>query len=113
MLARRSPRDLAAFVIHAIETDARGAFSVAAQASGWSFGVTIETIAAGVAPAGTVLNWLSVDKATASVQSFPRWSGGTYPTAHMIDCGAALANGLKFRPLTDSARDVLAWLQQQ
>ncbi len=106
-------RDLAAFVLHAMETDARGAFSVAAADAQWTFGKTMQSIVDAVAPPGTQLNWLSIEAATASGETFPLWSGGTYPAAHQINCDAAFALGLQCRPLEQATRDVLKWLQAQ
>lgn len=106
-------RDLAAFVIGAIERDVRGAFSVAAADGCWTFGRTMHTIASAVAPPGTQLRWMGVEEATISDKALPLWSGGSYPNVHTIDCAAAMNAGLKYRALEETTRDVLQWLQQQ
>jgi len=106
-------RDLAAFVLRAIEKDALGAFSVAAADAQWTFGKTMQSIVDAVGPPGTRLNWLSVEAATACGETFPLWSGGNYPAAHQINCDAAINVGLQCRPLEQTTRDVLQWLQAQ
>lgn len=105
-------RDLAAFVVGAIERNACGAFSVAAADSRWTFGNTMDTIVSAVGPAGTELRWMGVEEATASGKTLPLWSGGTYPRAHTIDCSAAISAGLRCRPLGETVMDVQQWLRQ-
>ena len=105
-------RDLAAFVIGAIERDVQGTFNTAAPQPPFSFGQMLDEIVAAVAPAGTRLRWLSVAAAKASGQTYPLWAEGASVGKMAVDAGAARAQGLSSRPLRESARDVLEWTRQ-
>ena len=105
-------RDLAAFVIDAIERDLQGTFNTAAPQPPFSFGQMLDEIVAGVAPSGTKLRWLSVAEAEASGRTYPLWAGGESVGKMAVDAGAARAQGMSSRPLRESARDVLAWTRQ-
>lgn len=102
-------RDLAAFVVGAIEQDLQGAFNVAAPKPPFTFEKFLDEIIASVAPGGTRLHWLSVAEAIASGSSFPLWTGGPPDGRLALNSDAAMALGLSCRPLRDSARDVLEW----
>src|SRR5450432_419840 len=105
-------RDLAAFVVAAIERDLQGTFNTAAPQPPFTFGQMLDEIVAGVGPAGTRLRWLSVAEAKASAKSFPLWTEGESVGKLAVDAGAARARGLSSRPLRESARDVLEWTRQ-
>ena len=105
-------RDLAIFVIDAIERDVQGTFNTAAPQPPFTFGQMLDEIVAGVAPAGTKLRWLSVAEAEASGKTYPLWAGGESVGKMAVDTGAARAQGLSSRPLRDSARDVLEWTRR-
>ena len=105
-------RDLAAFVIAAIERDVQGTFNTAAPQAPFTFGQMLDEIVAGVAPAGTKLRWLSVAEAEASGRTYPLWAGGESVGKMAVDAGAARAQGLASRPLRESARDVLEWTRR-
>ena len=102
-------RDLAAFVVGAIEQDLQGAFNVAAPKPPFTFEKFLDEIVASVAPGGTRLHWLPVAEAIASGLSFPLWTGGSPDGRLALNSDAAMALGLSCRPLRDSARDVLEW----
>lgn len=104
-------RDLASFVIGAIERDLRGAFNAAAPEAPFTFEMFLEEIVASVAPAGTSLHWLPVAEAIACGVSFPLWSGGSPDARLALSSDAARAQGLSCRPLRESARDVLEWIR--
>jgi 2'-hydroxyisoflavone reductase len=103
-------RDLAAFVIGALERGVAGTFNLAGPGRPFSFGMLLETLVASVGPAGTWLHWILQAQAEAAAQAYPLWGGGSYSGLGAVSTQAARAQGLVCRPLADSARDVLAWL---
>ena len=105
-------RDLASFVISAIERDLQGTFNTAAPQPPFTYGQMLDEIVASVAPAGTKLRWLSVAEAKASGRTYPLWAGGESVGKMAVDAGAARAQGMPSRPLRESARDVLEWTRQ-
>jgi 2'-hydroxyisoflavone reductase len=105
-------RDLATFVIDAIERDLQGTFNTAAPQPPFTFGQMLDEIIAGVAPAGTKLRWLSVAEAEASGRTYPLWAGGESVGKMAVDAGAARVHGMSSRPLRETARHVLAWTRQ-
>ena len=54
-------RDLAAFVVRLLETDARGPFHAAGPPPPHGFGDLLEEIRAAVAPDGTTITWVDAD----------------------------------------------------
>ena len=105
-------RDLAAFVVDAIERDVQGTFNTAAPRPPFTFEQFLNEIVAGVAPEGTRLHWLSVAEAKASSLEFPMWAEGSPDGALAVDPAAAIAQGLASRPLRETARDVLEWVRR-
>jgi 2'-hydroxyisoflavone reductase len=102
-------RDMAAFVIGAIETGLRGTFNAAAAPM--AFGTLLDTLAASVGAPGTRLRWIVPADAEAAAAAFPLWGGGSHSGLGAVSNAAATAHGLVCRPLAESARDVLAWLK--
>lgn len=102
-------RDLAAFAVDLVERGTQGTFNTAATQGMFSFGDLLEGIAGAVAPAGTRLRWISADEARASGQNFPLWAGGESSGLGSVRSDAARAQGLRCRPLAETARDTLAW----
>jgi 2'-hydroxyisoflavone reductase len=105
-------RDLARFVVLAIEHDLQGAFNAAAPQPPYTFENFLDETTAGVAPEGTSLNWLTPAQATESGLQFPLWAGGSSYGKAAVNSGAAKRNGLNCRPLRETAMDVLAWSRQ-
>ncbi len=105
-------RDLAWLAIALLEQGAAGDFNVAAPTVPFSFSDLLQGIVEGVAPAGTRLNWLTVEAAQASGQAFPLWSGGVRTGLMAINSDAARSHGFFGRPLPDTARDTLAWTRE-
>jgi 2'-hydroxyisoflavone reductase len=102
-------RDLARFVVGAVEQDVRGTFNAAATEPPFSFAQLLEGIAAGVAPEGTRLRWLPATDAAASGRDFPLWAEGKSYGMMAISSQAARSHGLSCRPLAQTAAEVLAW----
>ena len=105
-------RDLAAFVVDAIERDVQGTFNTAGPRPPFTFEQFLNDIVAGVAPEGTRLRWLSAAEAKASSLEFPMWNEGSADGALAVDPAAAIAQGLASRPLRETARDVLEWIRR-
>lgn len=100
-------RDLAAFTLHALEDDRKGAFHVAAPNGGTTFEELLETIREVVGAGAAELNWVSVEAASERPTDFPLWAGGKSTGMRALDTSAAEAAGLNARPLADSVRDLL------
>ncbi|MFD8705411.1 NAD-dependent epimerase/dehydratase family protein [Kitasatospora sp. NPDC059648] len=103
-------RDLADWMLGLLTQGASGAFH-AATPPPFVMGDLLGAVAAAVAPPGTTLTWVDDDflrEAGVQDQALPLWS--TDPRIRATgtaDPSAALATGLKLRPVADSARDIL------
>jgi len=104
-------RDLANFVVRVADESLQGAFHVAGPQPGDHFFNMVDQIASHVAPEGTTLREVSADNVSALNldDKFPLWSGAKSETVLAMDSALAQANGLDFRPLTDSVDDVVSW----
>jgi 2'-hydroxyisoflavone reductase len=107
-------RDLAAFLLHVCETDVAGTFNIATPPRRHSFRELLET-AATAGGARLDVAWcddvfVRANDLVASEENdpFPLHTPEE-PNAHLFDTSRAVANGLTFRPLTDTVRDTLAW----
>jgi 2'-hydroxyisoflavone reductase len=114
-------RDLAALTLAALEADATGPVHVAGPVPDATWGGMLQATADAVAPPGTTLRWLGPDAALADAaargrtvgEAWPLWGQG-HPSALMaLDPAAAIALGLRCRPLAETARDTLAWCEAQ
>jgi 2'-hydroxyisoflavone reductase len=105
-------RDQAAFAIDALERGMSGTFNVAGPAQPITYGALLECIAEAVGPPGTKLRWHKVDDVESGAARFPMWGQASYSGVSSVDASAARAQGLRCRPVADSARDVLAWLHR-
>ena len=104
-------RDQAVFIVEALENGTAGTFHTVRPPT--TFGRMLETIAETVAPPGTELVWADPDFLLAQGQDggkLPLWYGGVEADADIngADPKAAVAAGLRSRPLADTVRDVLA-----
>jgi 2'-hydroxyisoflavone reductase len=107
-------RDLAAFILHVSEADVAGTFNIATPPRAHTFGELLET-AAEATGASLDVAWCDesfVGKhgltATEESDPFPLITPEE-PNAHLFDTSRAVANGLRFRPLTETVADTLAW----
>jgi 2'-hydroxyisoflavone reductase len=108
-------RDLAEWMVRLIETDAGGIFN----ATGPNHALTMADLLEACRPAGgggARFTW--VDEAFLTERSVEPWthlplwlpeSRQSHRFFHRVDIGRALATGLTFRPLAETARDTLAW----
>jgi 2'-hydroxyisoflavone reductase len=102
-------RDLGAFLVRLAEDGTGGVFNATGPATPLTLGETLERIAP-----GADLVW--VDDATlleAGVgpwMELPLWlPGDEHAGILRADISRALAAGIEFRPLEETARDTLAW----
>jgi 2'-hydroxyisoflavone reductase len=104
-------RDLANFVVRVAEGNLQGAFHVAGPQPGDHFFNMVDQIASHVAPEGTTLREVSVEDILELKleDKFPLSSGAQSENVLAMDSALAQANGLDFRPLSDSVDDVTSW----
>jgi 2'-hydroxyisoflavone reductase len=108
-------RDLAAFVLHAIGQELRGAFNVASPAGRWTFGELLHTCAAEAGAGAVPLVWAASERLEAlGVQPWldlPLWlpAQGEHAAFMQVNCEAAQRAGLQVRPLAETVHDTLAW----
>lgn len=102
-------RDMAAWIVELVEAGRGGVFHAV---SPWlTFADLLSAIAAEVAPAGTTLAWRdpgTLLEAGLDGASLPLWYAGDADDARIntADPAAALAAGLRLRPLAESIRDI-------
>ena len=95
-------RDLAKFTVDSALSDLSGAFHVAAPSGGVAFGDVLQTIVDAVGGPGCRLNWISVEDALTSDETFPLWADGEDIGMLAMDTSKALAAGLDARPLSET-----------
>lgn len=110
-------RDLADFIVTTIENNTTGVFNVTGPAKELSMKSFIEQIKAGAG--GVASSYVHIPVEFLTSQSVP---GGALPlhvpptgeTAgfHRVSIAKALAAGLKFRELSDTAKATLAWFDE-
>jgi len=99
-------RELAEFTLDAALRDLDGAFHVATPSGGAAFGDVLQTIVETVGGQDCTLNWISVEEALASEESFPLWAEGESIGMLAMDTSRALTAGLKIRPLAETVADI-------
>jgi 2'-hydroxyisoflavone reductase len=103
-------RDLARWSIGLLEHGTGGTFHAVSPEPPFGFGDLLETIAAQVAPAGTVLTWVGRDYLLTEGEddaSLPLWPGGdSERDINAASAAAALAAGLTPRPLSQSIAEL-------
>jgi 2'-hydroxyisoflavone reductase len=110
-------RDLAKWIIRLVEEKTAGAFNATGPAQRLTMA---EMLAQCQQAAGSEsrLHWLTAEELLAAGvepwMDLPLWLAGD-ETAGLLamDISRALANGLTFRPLLDTARDTLRWAQSR
>ena len=106
-------RDMAVWIVSLLERSVTGIFHAVSPAPPFGFGQMLDTIAAQVAPTGTRFTWVDSDFLVAEgVDSIalPLWSEGdpNEASANAANPAAALAAGLRLRPLRETVADVSA-----
>jgi 2'-hydroxyisoflavone reductase len=104
-------RDLANFVVHGAEEKLTGAYHVAGPQPAGRFVDTVEQIAAHLAPPGTTIREISVERVVELklAGKLPLWTGGESENVLALDSSLAISCGLDLRPLSDSVDDVRTW----
>jgi 2'-hydroxyisoflavone reductase len=105
-------RDLAAFMLRLLERGVAGTFNATGPAEPLTLGRCLERIAAAVG-AEPKLTWVSEEFLKAQGiepwLQMPLWVHAADSAFETVSITRALAAGLEFRPLEDTARDTLAW----
>ena len=107
-------RDVADWVIHCIENNIVGVYNATGPAKELSMKVMLKDTNAGI-PGQVTFEWVDLDfleKEKVSVEShFPLYAAPVGDTAgfHRCNISRALSKGLKFRPVSDTARATLDW----
>jgi 2'-hydroxyisoflavone reductase len=107
-------RDAADFLLHAAEGRLTGTMNLTGPVQRLSMG---EMLAACAVAAGTdpVVTWMDegflLERGVAPWMELPLWVQPQFQGMLEVDIGRAVAAGLECRPLTDTARDTLAWVR--
>ncbi|MBJ6763024.1 SDR family oxidoreductase [Myxococcaceae bacterium JPH2] len=111
-------RDLAEWLVHLIENDTSGAYNAVGPGMAWTMGGMIDTCRT-VTGKDTKVTWVPADFLEKNGEkgdgSLPIWMtpSGATAGAHLRKSDKAVKAGLKFRPVTDTIRDTLAWFNAQ
>lgn len=105
-------RDLAAFMLDLLERDVAGTYHATGPETPLTLGAALERI--GRAVGGDArLSWVAEEFLLAEKVSpwmeMPLWVPRADQAFLKLDNGRAVAAGLRFRPLEETARDTLAW----
>ena len=107
-------RDLAAWLVHAIEGGHMGVYNAVGPATPMSMKELVGACASAAGAAAGTPTWVPTPflekQEVAPWVELPVWTGGE-PGFATIDARKAIARGLTFRPVVDTARDTLAWWQ--
>lgn len=111
-------RDLADWLLDAAERGVTGILNATGPAEPLTLGETLERIRAGIGSAAELV-WADerfvVDAGVEPFQELPLWLAPTvdpdWAGFFGLDVSRALAAGLRFRPLEETARDTLAWAE--
>lgn len=103
-------RDLAEWIVHCIEARVVGVFNAVGPREELSMRAMLDGCRA-ASGADTTFTWVAADFLAEHKASFPIWAApaGEHAGFHRVSIARALASGLRFRPIEDTARDTLAW----
>jgi 2'-hydroxyisoflavone reductase len=106
-------RDLADFIIHCLEENIVGTYNVTGPQRELSMKGMVEGVRQGIGSDAT-FTWVAndfLDSSKAADGKFPLYAPPTGETAgfHRCNISRALAKGLKFRPVSDTAKATLEW----
>jgi 2'-hydroxyisoflavone reductase len=108
-------RDLAEWTIRMIENKETGTYNATGPVKALGIGVMLDGIK-GALNSSAKFTWASADfldaQKVAPWSDMPVWTGEESGMAR-TNISRALAKGLTFRPLADTARDTLAWFKSQ
>lgn len=112
-------RDLGEWIVHVAEQGITGVFNAdGPRHAETSMGEFVRAVREAVGPPGTSFTW--IDSNTLGEEGVPGWSnwpGWIPPDSDFIGLNTlsndkAVANGLRFRTLQETARDTLAWFRE-
>ncbi len=107
-------RDLGAWIIHCIEQSITGTFNAVSPAGRWNMAEMLHGIKAAF-PCDARFTWVDAEflaaQGVAPWTDLPVWlpAEGEHASFHLVNTEKAVAAGLAFRPLAESARDTVAW----
>ena len=107
-------RDLAEWIVHCIEYEITGVFNAISPAGGFTMAEMLYGIK-GAFVTDARFTWVNADFLEAqgvnAWSHMPVWIPAVdeYAGFHLASTEKAVAAGLKFRPLADTARDTVAW----
>ena len=105
-------RDMATFMVDLLEKDVAGTFHATGPEEPLTLGATLERIARAV-DGDARLTWVSEEFLRAEGvepwMQMPLWVHEKSQPFLTLDNSRAMAAGLRFRPVEDTARDTLAW----
>jgi 2'-hydroxyisoflavone reductase len=111
-------RDLAGFILHAIETDATGVFNADAAPGAISMGSLLAACRRAAGADSSTVTWVPADfleaQQVSAWQDMPVWipPAGEYAGFGRRSTDRAQAAGLKYRPLQQTVDDTLQWWNQ-
>lgn len=108
-------RDQGDFTVGLCEERTSGPFTSASPTPPFGFGDLLDATLAAVGPAGTRLTWVDPEwyaERDGTGLTAPLWTEGTRENVLAAATDRAVAAGLRVRPLEQTVRDTLAWLQQ-
>lgn len=105
-------RDLAEWLIALLERGASGTYNAAGPAEPLTLGALLEQVALAVGSTGT-LTWVDepflLERGVQPWTELPLWLPAEEAGLDEVSVQRAVAAGLAFRPLAETARDTLAW----
>ena len=111
-------RDLGRFLVHLVEQEASGTYNAVGPRSTMNMAEMLYGVRA-ITSSAVSFTWVAADflreHKVGAWMEMPVW---VYPGPETRgfsdwDCSKAMAAGLDFRPLADTARDTLAWWKEQ
>lgn len=107
-------RDLAEWTLRATKAKLTGPYNVTGPANFLTMTQVLDTCRR-VSGSDATFTWVSDEflqaHQVAAYTEMPLWVPGNYAGFNTVDCRKAIAGGLVFRPLAETVRDTLAWLE--
>ena len=103
-------RDLAQFVVHLLEQRTAGTFNALGPAQPLTMGSMLDRLKTATGSNAT-FTWVDAAWLDQQKAMFPIWNAptGPYAQVHAVSNARAVAAGLTYRPLEETARETVAW----